>query len=96
MQRYIDQQLASIKNKLQHLLKQYLLLQKENQHLKNELEKSKTSSFSKTEHLENLQAKVDVLQLANKGLSNDEKQALQKRIDRYLKEIEQCIALLNP
>lgn len=96
MQLYIDDQLASIKTKLQQVLKQYQLLQKENQQLKKELEKTKTTFVSKKEHLENLQKQVDMFQLGNKGLKEDEKTALNKKIDRYLKEIEQCLALLNP
>ncbi len=96
MQLYIDEQLASIKTKLQQLLKQYQLLQKENQQLKKELEKTKSTFVSKTEHLESLQKQVDVLQLGSRGLNNEEKAALNKRIDSYLREIEQCIALLNP
>jgi regulator of replication initiation timing len=96
MQLYIDDQLASIKTKLQQLLKQYQLLQKENQQLKKELEKAKTVSVSKEEDFENLQKQVDGLQLGNKVMDEKEKAALNKRIDGYLKEIEQCLALLNP
>lgn len=96
MQLYIDEQLASIKNKLQQLLKQYQHLQKENQQLKKELEKARTASVSKTVEFENLQKQVDGLQLGNKTMDEKEKAALNKRIDGYLKEIEQCLALLNP
>ena len=96
MQLYIDDQLASIKTKLQLLLKQYQLLQKENLQLRKELEKTKTTFVSKTEHLENLQKQVDMFQLSSKALNENEKIALNKRIDSYLKEIEQCLAMLNP
>lgn|GEM_PF-608052 len=96
MQLYIDDQLASIKTKLQLLLKQYQLLQKENLQLRKELEKTKTTFVSKTEHLENLQKQVDMFQLSSKTLSENEKITLNKRIDSYLKEIEQCLAMLNP
>jgi site-specific DNA-adenine methylase len=92
----IDQQLASIKLKLQQLLKQYQLLQKENERLKKELEKSKNSFETKTEHLQQLQQKANLLQFGTTGLDATEKAALTKRIDSYLKEIEQCITLLNP
>ena len=91
----IDARLKTIQAKLQQLLKQYQLLQKENAQLKKDLQKSQDTSIAKTEQLETLQQQVDVLKLGVKGWNENEKAELEQRIDVYLKEIDKCIALLN-
>lgn len=91
----LDLQIKSIQDKLQQLLKQQALLQKENQKLKKELEKSIVVSDEKEKSLEVIRQQVDVLKLGAGNLNNAEKNALGKRIDVYLKEIDKCLALLN-
>jgi phage host-nuclease inhibitor protein Gam len=91
----IDTQLKTIQAKLQQVLKQYVLLQKENARLKKELSKSQQNNSEKAEQLQALQQQVDVLKLGVSGWNDQEKAELEKRIDVYLKEIDKCIALLN-
>lgn len=91
----IDTQLKTIQAKLQQVLKQYMLLQKENTRLKKELSKSQQDNSGKSEQLQALQQQVDVLKLGMSGWNDNEKAELEKRIDVYLKEIDKCIALLN-
>lgn len=91
----IDQQLKSIQAKLQQVVKQNMLLQKENARLMKELEKAQLTMKHQAEQLSNLQQKADALKLGVHQLSKDEKVQLGKRIDVYLKEIEKCLALLN-
>jgi hypothetical protein len=91
----IDARLKAIQMKLQQVLKQYQLLQKENVQLKKELQKSQQNNADKTEQLQVLQQQVDVLKLGVSGWNDQEKEELEKRIDVYLKEIDKCIALLN-
>jgi regulator of replication initiation timing len=89
------QQIKNIQDKLQQLLKQQALLQKENQRLKKELEKAGTLTEEKEQAMHSLQQQVDVLKMGSGNLSETEKNALGKRIDGYLKEIDKCLALLN-
>jgi hypothetical protein len=91
----IDQQLKSIQAKLQLVVKQSLLLQKENARLSKDLEKAQLTIKQQSEQFNNLQQKADALKLGVHQLSNDEKIELEKRIDVYLKEVEKCLALLN-
>lgn len=91
----LDLQIKSIQDKLQQLLKQQALLQKENQKLKKELEKSIVVSDEKEKSLQVIRQQIDVLKLGAGNLNNAEKNALGKRIDVYLKEIDKCLALLN-
>jgi lipid II:glycine glycyltransferase (peptidoglycan interpeptide bridge formation enzyme) len=88
-------QIKNIQDKLQQLLKQQALLQKENLRLKKELEKAGAFSEEKEQALHTLQQQVDVLKMGSGNLSETEKNALGKRIDGYLKEIDKCLALLN-
>jgi len=91
----LDQQIKSIQDKLQQLLKQQVLLQKENLQLRKELEKATALNEEKQHLVVTLQQQVDAVKLGSGSLNEAEKAALSKRIDGYLKEIDQCLALLN-
>ncbi|NCI48845.1 hypothetical protein GWC95_02855 [Sediminibacterium roseum] len=92
----LDLQIKSIQDKLQQLLKQQAMLQKENQRLKKELEKAVADNEAKERSLQAINHQVDALKLGSGNLLNEtEKNALSKRIDGYLREIDKCLALLN-
>ncbi len=91
----LELQIRNIQDKLQQLLKQQSLLQKENQRLKKELDKANHLTTEKDLALQQVQQQVDVLKMGSGNLSETEKNALGKRIDVYLKEIDKCLALLN-
>lgn len=91
----LDLQIKSIQNKLQQLLRQQSLLQKENQKLKKDLEKAVAYGDEKEHTLQTIQQQMDVLKLSSGNLTEEEKNSLGKRIDVYLKEIDKCLALLN-
>jgi hypothetical protein len=92
MQFYIDEQLVSIKQKLQLLLKKHESLEKENRRLIRENEKLKADSDAS----KLLPANKFLPSLANMDLDTDEKKALAQKIDGYLREIDKCLTLLNP
>ncbi|MCW3087841.1 MAG: hypothetical protein JWQ78_1227 [Sediminibacterium sp.] len=91
----LDLQIKSIQEKLQQLLRQQALLHRENQKLKKDLEKAVTLSEEKETSLQAIRQQVDVLKLGSGNLDEAEKNALGKRIDGYLKEIDKCLTLLN-
>jgi regulator of replication initiation timing len=92
----LDLQIKSIQDKLQQLLKQQAVLQRENQKLKKDLEKAIVENNEREQSLQALQQQVDAVKLGSGNLLNDtEKTVLSKRIDGYLKEIDKCLALLN-
>ena len=88
-------QIKSIQDKLQQLLKQQALLQRENQRLQKELNKEIVLSNEKDLSLRAIRQQMDALKLGSGNLTETEKSALGKRIDGYLKEIDKCLALLN-
>ena len=91
----LDLQLKNLQEKLQQLLKQQLVLHKENHRLQKELEKAGNLNKEKEQFIQNLQQKVDTLKIGVGNLDDTDKAALGKKIDGYLKEIDKCIALLN-
>jgi hypothetical protein len=91
----LDLQIKIIHEKLHQLMKQKSMLQKENQKLTKELEKAISINQEREKNLQNVQQQIDVLKLGSGSLNEDEKNALGKRIDVYLKEIDKCLALLN-
>ena len=91
----LDLQIKSIQYKLQQLLKQQSVLQRENQRLKKELDKTTGLLEEKQSLMQSLQQQMDVVKLGSGNLNEAEKNALGKRIDIYLKEIDKCLALLN-
>jgi hypothetical protein len=90
-----EEQLKRIQEKIQQLLRQHSALQKENMHLKEQLDQTKLSETDQQKHVEELRQQVNILKL-NAGEMNDEdKKDFEKRINGYLREIDRCIALLS-
>lgn len=91
----IDVQLKNLQSKLQQVLKQHQLLQKENEHLKKQLEQSKKQVVSNNVLHQNTQQNSVVHGVVQQQMNVEDKAALQKKIDKYLQEIDKCIVLLN-
>ena len=91
----IEDQLKRIQDKLQHVLKDYSGLQKENLRLKEELDKNRTQSFAHQQNIEDLKQQVDVLKISSGDWNEGDKKEFEKRINSYIKEIDRCIALLS-
>ena len=90
-----EQHLKRIQDKLQQLLKQQHALQKENNHLKEQLDKTKLQSAEHLKNVEELRLQVNVLKLNAGEMNEMDKKEFEKRINSYLKEIDRCIALLS-
>lgn len=91
----IDVQLKNLQAKLQQLLKQYQLLQKENEQLKKQLELNKNYAANSHELNQSLQQKMVVNGLVHQQNNSADKVVLEKKIDKYLQEIDKCLLLLN-
>lgn len=93
----LELHIRAVQDKLQLLLKNHQVLTRENQRLQKELEKSQHQLIQRDEHIHALQQQVDALKLGTStpSQSPEEKALLEKRINGYLKEIDNCLALLN-
>ena len=90
-----EDQLKSIYDKLQLLVKQQQLLQKENRQLKDDLQRSLQNNLQSQDEMEKLKQQVDILKFSNGEMDPEEKKQFEKRINSYVKEIDRCIALLS-
>lgn len=91
-----EELLSAFELKMRKLISEYRLLQAENQllkrrekHLAGELERA-------SELLNGLQKENDQLKMLNQlGGSGEHRQAAKQQIERMVREIDQCLALLN-
>lgn len=90
-----EQQLKRIQDKLQQLLKEHAVLQKENSRQKVELEALHRRNSEQQKNVEELKQQVSVLKLGAGEMSETDKKEFEKKINAYIKEIDRCIALLS-
>jgi len=90
-----EQHLKRIQDKLQLLLKQHAILQKENQSLREELGQIKKQVEDFNVSSETLKQQVEILKYNNGEMDETEKKQFEKRLNSYLKEIERCITMLS-
>ncbi len=91
----LSEHITSIQGKLQQLLKQYELLQKENAkqvELIGILQKEQTAS---KEQLQELQQQNLILKASVTDMDGSEKKVLEQKIQHYIKNIDKCISLLS-
>ena len=91
----LEIQLKRIQEKLQHVLKQYASLQKENLRLKEEITKNNRQSLVHQQNIEDLKQQVEVMKITSGDWNENDKKEFGKRINSYIKEIDRCIALLS-
>lgn len=87
--------LKRIQDKLQRLLKQYVALEKENDRLKEDLEKTNNHFSRSQQTVEELKQKIEILKVSSGSWNEEDKKEFEKRINLYLKEIDKCIVLLS-
>jgi cell shape-determining protein MreC len=90
-----EQHLKRIQDKLQQLLKQYAVVQKENVRLKDELDAAQQKLAGQQKNAEELKQQVSVLKLSAGEMNEADKKEFEKKINNYLKEIDRCIAMLG-
>jgi len=91
----LEAHIQRINEKMQQLLRQYLLQQKENERLKKELQQVRDLETMKAKQIEELEQKVAVLKTATTNMGEADKKELEKRLNSYIKEIDRCIGMLS-
>ena len=90
----LSEHIDRVNEKLQLLVRQYQALQKENERLKQELEQRGIREQEMSEKITRLQQQMEIASVYSGQAEEDTKKELEKRINAYIKEIDQCIALL--
>ena len=88
-------QLKRVHEKIMLLLKQYQSLQKENERLKDDLDKMQVRCELISRDAEKIRHQSEVSKLSGGVLDEPDKKMLEKRLNQYVREIDRCIALLQ-
>lgn len=91
----LENHIKRVNNKLQQVLKQFQLLQKDNERLRNELKEKKEKQELQLQQIDALQQQVSILRSAAGKMEEGDKKEFEKRIGQYIKEIDKCIGLLS-
>lgn len=91
----LENDIKTVYNKLQQLLKQYQLLQKENGQLKEAVNELKNSRQKQLEQIEHLEMQVSVLKAASSQMNEADKKMFERKINQYIKDIDKCITMLS-
>ena len=84
-----------INYKLQQLLKNYQLLQKENKRQSELLKELQEAKEKDKQNITTLQEKITILKAATGKMNEADKKAFEKNINQYIREIDKCIGILS-
>ncbi len=91
----LDQQIASITEKLHQLLRQQLRLKRENERLQQELDACRNAEKTQVELVTQLEQRIAILKFAAGDLPEKEKKEFERMINSYIREIDKVIAYLS-
>ena len=91
----VDQQFNIINDKLQQLLKQQARLRKDNERLREELQKCKDTEKNYQQKIDELSQQMSILKLAGGDMNDKDKREFERKINQYIREIDKCIAFLG-
>ena len=91
----VEAHISRVNDKLQVLMKLYTTLEKENEKLKQQLEQMERVEKATDEKVKQLQQQVEIATAVSGVPDEKNKNELEKRLNVYLKEIDQCIAILQ-
>lgn len=90
----LSQELEQLKKQLQQLLRQHQNLRQENEKLLGQLAQFQAQQSQQAQQLTQLQTALEKEQLRGAQFDPATAAQLRQKIDRYLKEIDQCLAQL--
>ena len=85
----------TVYQKLQKLLKEHEQLKKENQRLQQQLEEHKTNGSQHQQRVSELETQVSLLKNTAGQMDTVAKKEMERRINQYIKDIDNAILLLN-
>jgi hypothetical protein len=92
----IGSSLTNLQEKIQLLLKRTALMEKENLHLKASLTKEQNHVKELMDEVEQGKSKITAAMVNSAIMQPSDKEALIKKVDHYIKEIDTAINNLNP
>ena len=92
----IASSLTNLQEKIQLLLKRAALIEKENLQLKASLNKEQNHVKELMEQVQEGKSKIAAAMVNTASMQPTDKEALIKKVDHYIKEIDTAIKNLNP
>jgi excinuclease UvrABC ATPase subunit len=92
----IASSLTNLQDKLQLLLKRSALIEKENMQLKLSLTKEQNHVKELMDEVQEGKSKIAAAMVNTASMQPTDKEALIKKVDHYIKEIDTAIKNLNP
>ncbi len=92
----IASSLTNLQDKLQLLLKRAALMEKENMQLKASLNKEQNHVKALMDEVQQGKSKIAAAMVNTASMQPTDKEALIKKVDHYIKEIDTAIKNLNP
>jgi DNA-binding ferritin-like protein len=87
--------IAKIGAKVARLIKAYRSVIKENERLKEDLEKKTAAETKLREQTKLMEQQLNMLKATSGQLDEQAKKDLQKQLNHYIKEIDRCISMLG-
>ncbi|MEI7963818.1 MAG: hypothetical protein WCH29_01540 [Chitinophagaceae bacterium] len=91
----LQKNITRINEKLQQLLKQFQVLQKENLQQREQITGMQAQQLKDAAALKQMQEQVLVLKAAAGSMTETDKKEFEKNLNRYMKEIDKCIGYLS-
>jgi hypothetical protein len=91
----LEENIKRINSKLQQLLRQHQLLQKENEQLKTTIAAFKIRQENDSILITQLEQQAGILKSAAGKMNETDKKLFEKHINQYIREIDKCIGLLS-
>ena len=91
----LNDHINTISEKLQKLLRQYELLQKDNQRQRQLIEGLQKQQAEAIENVELLKQQNLVLKASVSTMSPEDKKAMESKLNQYIKNIDKCISLIS-
>ena len=91
----LEKNIKRINEKLQQLLKNYQLLQKDNERQTKLIAELQQAGEKDAAQVSTLQEQVNILKAAAGQMNEEDKISFEKNINRYIKDIDKCIGLLS-
>jgi len=91
----LEKNIKRINDKLQQLLKNYQLLQKENKRQSDLIAGLQEAKEKDSQQINLMQEKITILKAAAGKMNEADKKAFEKNISQYIREIDKCIGILS-
>ncbi len=91
----LETNIKRINDKLQHLLRNYQQLQKDNLRQSVLIEELTMAKEKNSQQITTLHEQLSILKAATGQMNEADKKAFEKTINLYIKEIDRCIGMLS-